>query len=69
MDRIIATALPRHARPARSLSLRAMLTLWQQRRALARLSPEALSDMGLSAADAHQEAVRPLWDVPAHWRG
>ncbi len=39
----------------------------RQRRALAKLSPELLKDVGISAAEAHREVERPAWDVPAHW--
>jgi len=61
-----------HAAPARTarrrLSPLALLSLWRSRRALARLDARALSDIGLSRADAAAEAARPVWDVPHHWR-
>ena len=69
------TALPRAAckpsaqrRPLlhRLLDLQA---LWRQRRRLAELDDAALRDMGISRADALQEASRKPWDAPAHWRG
>lgn len=41
----------------------------QSRRALAKLSAEQLADIGLTRAQAEEEAARPLWDAPAHWRG
>ena len=41
----------------------------RQRRALARLDDAALTDMGLTRADVEQEIKRPVWDVPANWRG
>jgi uncharacterized protein YjiS (DUF1127 family) len=45
-----------------------MLRRWQQlarqRRQLARLDAAALKDLGLSRADAIQEAERPFWDDP-----
>ena len=69
MDRIVATPLSHRARSVRPASLTGMIALWRQRRTLARLSPDALCDMGLTAAEARAEAARPLWDVPAHWRG
>ncbi len=46
-----------------------MIALWRQRRALARLSPQQLADIGISAQDAKTEAARPMWDVPCHWVG
>ncbi|WP_395504214.1 DUF1127 domain-containing protein [Ectopseudomonas hydrolytica] len=38
--------------------------LARQRRQLARLDAAALKDLGLSRADAIQEAERPFWDDP-----
>lgn len=40
------------------------LSVWGQRRALARLDDRALADIGLSRGQAEAEAARPLWDVP-----
>lgn len=37
-----------------------------ERRMLARLSDEALKDMGLTRADVEHERVRPFWDDPMH---
>lgn len=53
-------------RPA--LALSSMLGLYRQRRALARLDDARLADLGLTRAEAHAEATRPLWDVPPNWR-
>ncbi len=39
-----------------------------QRRALRQLDSAALTDLGLTYADAKREANRPFWDVPATWR-
>ncbi len=39
-----------------------------QRRALRQLDSAALTDLGLSYADAKAEANRAFWDVPATWR-
>ena len=39
----------------------------RQRRALCNLTPEQHADIGITAAQARQEADRPVWDVPAHW--
>ncbi|MBZ0124420.1 MAG: DUF1127 domain-containing protein [Roseovarius sp.] len=48
-------------------SLRDLLALWRQRRALARLDSRALDDIGISRTEARQEASRPVWDVPQSW--
>lgn len=42
--------------------------LYRQRRALKTLDANRLSDIGVTATEAHTEANRPLWDAPAHWR-
>lgn len=65
----------RRARPAAGLSLAATLAavadrirLWRrlraERRALERLDPRLLRDIGLDAAAAAREAARPFWDAP-----
>ena len=41
----------------------------RHRQALIRLDPHLLRDIGLTREEALAEATRPLWDVPAHWRG
>lgn len=64
-------ALPlRLARPLRQVrpGLLAWLDLRRQRRALARLEPQHLDDIGLSPDQARAEAARPIWDAPPHWR-
>lgn len=40
-----------------------------QRRQLALLDDAMLADIGLTRAGAAIEAARPIWDVPANWRG
>ena len=42
--------------------------VWRQRRALGNLPEHLRHDVGLTEAEAHQEARRYLWDVPNHWR-
>lgn len=59
--------LPRGAAAPR-LSLRDMLALYRQRRALLRLDAAALADLGLSKQEAVAEANRPFWDAPAYWQ-
>jgi len=58
----------------RHVTLLQVRTLWQwgrkahqvhvQRHHLARLSPSALNDIGISRSDALREAARPFWDFP-----
>lgn len=48
--------------------LRAMVTVRRHRAALSRLDPHLLRDIGLTAQEAQEEAERPAWDVPDHWR-
>jgi uncharacterized protein YjiS (DUF1127 family) len=40
------------------------LTLYHQRQELARLSDDALKDIGMSRADIEQEISRPFWYDP-----
>lgn len=43
--------------------------VWRSRRALARLEPHLLRDIGVHDFDAAQEAARPIWDAPVPWQG
>ena len=52
----------------RQLSVWPLISLFRQRRTLAKLNDHQLNDIGVSRKDAEQEASRLLWDVPAHWR-
>lgn len=45
-----------------------MRELARQRKALARLTPEQLRDIGLDVDRAAREADRPFWDAPQGWR-
>jgi uncharacterized protein YjiS (DUF1127 family) len=53
-------------------ALLARLSVWRevsrQRRALARLTPAQLRDIGLDREAAMAEASRLFWDAPRHWR-
>lgn len=40
----------------------------RQRDRLRQLDDAALDDIGLTRAEAENEAARPVWDVPANWR-
>ncbi|WP_135501832.1 DUF1127 domain-containing protein [Roseovarius aestuariivivens] len=48
-------------------SFGALFALARQRRALAVLDTERLRDIGVTRAQALQEAHRPIWDIPEHW--
>lgn len=53
------------ARPRGVLqTIASLVDLAQQRRTLATLDEFALRDIGVSRADALQEARRPFWDRP-----
>lgn len=52
-------------RKARTPSLFTFLTIWKERRELAKLSDARLRDIGLHRIDATREAARPVWDLPA----
>ncbi len=47
--------------------LRRMAALRKQRLDLSRLSNDQLSDIGVSRAEANQEALRHSWDAPKNW--
>lgn len=59
-----------------SVSVRSLLdqlrranAIARQRRALLELDDAILRDIGLTRTQAVQEASRPFWDAPRHWRG
>jgi uncharacterized protein YjiS (DUF1127 family) len=60
-----------HPCPTQRRSVLGTLTRWRalrrERLALAQLEPAALKDLGISPAQAEQEAKRPFWDAPSHW--
>jgi len=58
-----AASAKRHHKSPRPRLMR-YLAVWQQRRALANMTPERLDDLGLSRADAAREVRRPFWDIP-----
>ncbi|SPF78363.1 hypothetical protein PRI8871_00962 [Pseudoprimorskyibacter insulae] len=45
-----------------------LFTVHQQRRQLADLDDAALADIGLTRAQANEEAARGFWDAPMGWR-
>ncbi|MEQ5868378.1 DUF1127 domain-containing protein [Sagittula sp. NFXS13] len=58
--------------PRAPRSLRARLAAWtetaRQRHTLRQLDRDALRDIGISVQAAKNEADRPFWDCPDHWR-
>ena len=50
------------------LRLAAIATVSRHRKALGRLDPHLLKDIGLTTEEAQAELLRPIWDVPTHWR-
>lgn len=42
--------------------------LARSRRSLERLDDHMLRDIGLTRAEAEEEAKRTLWDSPSHWK-
>ncbi|MEC7965929.1 MAG: DUF1127 domain-containing protein [Pseudomonadota bacterium] len=62
-----AACLPAATRKSVLSRLMDLNALYRQRRALKSLDSAALSDMGLSRAEAEAEAARPVWDAPANW--
>ena len=65
-----ATATNRCNKPSRTRlpGLSTLLGLYKQRRSLAGMDPQRLSDIGVTRTEADAEAKRPVWDVPGHWR-
>ncbi len=45
------------------------LSLHASRQSLDALDDHLLDDIGVTRHQARREARRPVWDVPAHWRG
>lgn len=66
---LIEHRMAHNAQPLRNIgrTLRARLTLWRTRRALARLDAHLLKDIGVTPEQARHEAEQTIWDVPANW--
>ena len=61
------------ARPRRGLgsllaAIPRAIALRQQRNRLAALDERMLNDIGVTPRMAEDEAARPVWDAPQHWR-
>ncbi|WP_298292962.1 DUF1127 domain-containing protein [uncultured Litoreibacter sp.] len=67
MTDLTAAHITRNARRTRT-GLMGYLDLYRQRRALAHMDDAQLTDLGLTKAEAQQEADRPVWDAPNHWQ-
>jgi len=63
------SAAPLRSKASALTMLRAIFALYSQRKALAKLDASDLRDLGLTRAQALEEANRPIWDVPSNWRG
>ena len=50
------------------LSIRRILAVLSERRALAKLDDDRLADLGLTHADVDAELRRAPWDAPRHWK-
>jgi uncharacterized protein YjiS (DUF1127 family) len=42
--------------------------LHKQHQALLRLDENLLRDVGITRAEATQQAASPVWDAPTHWK-
>ena len=60
---------PAATAPGLFARLRQAAAVARQRRALAALDDALLRDIGLTRCEALDEAARPFWDAPRHWRG
>jgi len=60
----ISLSTVRATQPTKAkITLGTYLTVWAQRRSLARMDVHRLKDMGISPSDAAAEVARPFWDV------
>ena len=53
----------------RGFAITRMIDVWRSRRALAELDSHRLEDIGLDVKRALHEESKPIWNVPAAWRG
>ena len=64
-----SASLPRtYSRPSLADTALHLIAVARSRRALSKLSDEALTDVGLTREEAHEEASRSIWDAPSRWR-
>ena len=71
MATLIITTARQTTRPTTGFwnRLLELVALQRQRTQLRDLTDHELRDIGITRAAAYKEAMRPLWDVPVHWRG
>lgn len=65
-----STACVRQGHASQSLLSRVLhaLNVQRSRAHLKQLDEAQLSDIGVTQKQAENEAKRPIWDVPSHWR-
>jgi uncharacterized protein YjiS (DUF1127 family) len=69
---ILIDSRPTNLNPANRLKAIAksffeMVEVSHQRKQLAKMNAERLSDIGLTASAQRNEVSKPAWDVPCHW--
>ena len=59
-----------HTAPRTSVlgRLHSAMALYRSRARLAELDAHLLADVGLTSAEAKNEADRPIWDAPQTWK-
>ena len=68
MERAISTPCGPHRGDLRPLGrLLTLMSLGRSRRRLGDLEEHLLRDIGLTRAEARQEAEKPIWNAPSHW--
>lgn len=59
--------LPAHRQSGLFTKIANVFAVYSERRRLADLPDYRLADLGITRAQATQEARREIWDVPAGW--
>lgn len=67
MERIISSLAAPNPRLRPFERLLALTALGRSRRRLGQLDDHLLRDIGLTRAEARQEAEKPVWNAPDHW--
>ena len=63
----ITSAAQNQAQQSLWARISTMIAVQRQRRVLATLEAHLLDDIGLTPAEAVQEAQKPVWDAPEYW--
>lgn len=66
MAHTVSTSYAKQRNTRRRMTFLDVISLYRQRRALARLDDHALDDIGVTRDVAEKEARRPFWDFPAN---